>query len=93
MLSDLMTRKIIGIVSPAIPDPSCKMLREGFLGAYQFSRVAVSGEDRFTDQPDKNRWSHVAEALQYAVLRIEAGVRSAQDELPPPPQQGDWGLV
>jgi hypothetical protein len=46
----------------------CKILRKAMNGGYSFRRVAASGEDRFRDVPDKNEFSHVAEALQYLAL-------------------------
>ena len=51
-------------------NPRCKGLRRGFLGGYQFRRMQISGTNRFTEQPDKNRYSHLHDALQYAATRI-----------------------
>jgi hypothetical protein len=48
--------------------PKAKMLRKGLSGGYKYKRLQVSGENRFQDRPDKNRYSHVCEALQYAML-------------------------
>lgn len=62
-----LTRMVDG--NPAfLLDPRCDMLRRGFNGRYQYKRVAVSGADRFRDVPDKNDYSHLADALQYAAL-------------------------
>lgn len=47
-------------------DPSCVNLRKGFQGGYAYRRMQVSGE-RFEDKPDKNQFSHVHDALQYAL--------------------------
>ncbi len=49
-------------------DPSCDMIRRGFNGRYQFKRLAVVGEERFRDVADKNDFSHLHDALQYAAL-------------------------
>ena len=49
-------------------DPRGKTLRKARQGGYGYRRLAVAGEARFTDAPDKNRFSHVAEALQYALV-------------------------
>ena len=46
-------------------DPKVKILRKGFLGGYQFERVQVSGDTRYKDSPQKNRYSHPHDALQY----------------------------
>lgn len=48
--------------------PDCKVLRKACAGAYCFKRVQVLGHERYKDKPDKNEFSHVAEALQYEVL-------------------------
>jgi len=49
-------------------DPGCKNLIAGFEGGYHYKRLAVSGNERFEDRPDKNRFSHVHDALQYMML-------------------------
>ena len=49
-------------------DPSCRTLIRGLGGQYKFKRVQVPGEDRFKDVPDKNKYSHPADALQYACM-------------------------
>jgi len=48
-------------------DPRCKELIKGFEGGYGYRRMQVSGE-RFDDKPDKNRFSHIHDALQYLML-------------------------
>jgi hypothetical protein len=52
-------------------DPSCKVLRSGFGGGYAFRRLRISGEEaRYTDVPDKNKYSHPHDALQYVALEF-----------------------
>jgi hypothetical protein len=46
----------------------CKVLRKAMNGGYAFKRIATSGDERFKDVPDKNPFSHPAEALQYLAL-------------------------
>jgi hypothetical protein len=48
-------------------DPSCVMLRRGFAGGYCYKRMQVSGAERYDDRPDKNKYSHPHDALQYAL--------------------------
>ena len=48
-------------------DPRCKELIKGFDGGYGYRRMQVSGE-RYDDKPDKNRFSHIHDALQYLML-------------------------
>lgn len=48
--------------------PRCRVLRKAFNSGYRLRRVQVANEDRFTDKPEKNQWSHPMDALQYALL-------------------------
>lgn len=48
--------------------PRCEALREGFNSGYRFRKLQVTGDDRYDDKPEKNRFSHVHDALQYALL-------------------------
>jgi hypothetical protein len=62
-----LTRLVDG--KPAlILDPKCDTLRRGFNGRYQYKRLQVTGAERFKDAPDKNDYSHLQDALQYAAL-------------------------
>lgn len=47
--------------------------RKALSGGYHMRRMAVGGEDRFMDKPDKGKYSHVAEAGQYAMLGAGEG--------------------
>lgn len=46
---------------------TCKVLIKGFKSGYARPRVGTVGVIRFADKPDKNRFSHVHEARQYAL--------------------------
>lgn len=49
--------------------PKAQMIRKGFMGAYKYRRIQASGtEERFTLEPDKNKYSHPHDAVQYAAL-------------------------
>lgn len=48
--------------------PGAPMARKALAGGYKYKRMAVSGGDRFQDKPDKGRYSHVGDALQYMML-------------------------
>jgi hypothetical protein len=66
-----LTRLIDG--KPAlIVDPGCDMIRRGFNGRYHFKRLQVVGEERYKDVPDKNDFSHLHDALQYAALHSQS---------------------
>jgi hypothetical protein len=47
--------------------PDCKLLRKACIDGYHYRKLKVAG-DRYDDKPDKNKWSHIAEALQYLLL-------------------------
>ena len=51
----------------------CPFLRKGKIGGYQYKRVQMSGEARFKDKPDKNKYSHPADAEQYLALGFAGG--------------------
>jgi hypothetical protein len=48
-------------------DPSCKMLIEALRSKYRYVKFK-GAVDKFTDKPEKNNWSHVMEAAQYALM-------------------------
>lgn len=50
--------------------PRNKTLRKGFNGQYQYRRMRVVGSERYKTIPDKNKYSHVHDALQYICLEI-----------------------
>lgn len=62
-------RTMIGGEPQFVLHPRCKVLRKGFLGGYKFRRMQVSIE-RYTSKPEKDKYSHPHDALQYAATRI-----------------------
>ncbi len=50
----------------------CPVLRKGFVNGYHFKRLSVSGDERYQDKPNKNRFSHPHDALQYGALKFAA---------------------
>jgi hypothetical protein len=58
-------------------DPCCAVLRKGFNGGYKYRRIQVTGEERYTEEPVKNRYSHPHDALQYVALE-SGGVQAMQ---------------
>lgn len=50
----------------------CVKLRAAMSGKYNFKRVAMHS-DVYADKPNKNEYSHVAEALQYYMLGVGEG--------------------
>jgi hypothetical protein len=66
-VATFLTRMIDGKAGFQL-DPSCIRLRKGFQGGYMFSRIQVSGPERYHDMPVKNEYSHIHDALQYNAL-------------------------
>lgn len=50
----------------------CPTLRRGFTKDYCYNRIAVSGEERYRDKPDKNMSSHPHDGLQYIAMKFAA---------------------
>jgi hypothetical protein len=48
--------------------PKARMIRKGLQGGFCYRRMAVSGSERYTDEPDKNMYSHPVEALEYVLM-------------------------
>ena len=45
-----------------------KMIRKGLAGGFCYKRVMTAGEPKYHDEPDKNKYSHYVEALEYALV-------------------------
>lgn len=48
----------------------CPVLRKGFINGYVFKRLSVSGDERYQDKPNKNKFSHPHDALQYGLMKF-----------------------
>lgn len=53
--------------------PDCRVFRKGLAGGFCYKRIAVSGDAKFRDVPDKNAFSHVCEAGEYLMLGAGEG--------------------
>lgn len=53
--------------------PKCKMWRKGLAGGFCYKRVQVAGDERYKDEPDKNKYSHVCEAGEYGLMAAGEG--------------------
>ena len=49
---------------------NCPTLFKGFVKDYVYARIAVGGEERYKDKPNKNMASHPMDGLGYACLEI-----------------------
>jgi hypothetical protein len=65
-VTSVLTRMVEG-QSGVLIDRRCKELIKGFEGGYHYKRIQVSGE-RYDDKPNKDRFSHIHDALQYLLL-------------------------
>ena len=59
----------LAIIDGLLIDPSCVRLINGFMGGYHYKEIGA-GTGIYQDKPDKNRFSHIHDALQYAMVRI-----------------------
>lgn len=75
--------KLSGGQPALLLDPCCSVLRKGFNGGYKYRRIQVTGEDRYTDEPMKNAYSHPHDALQYVALE-SGGVQATMPQAPGP---------
>lgn len=63
-----LTRMLDGGKPGIVFSPNCIKLRKGMAGAFCYKRIQVSGEEKFRDVPDKNEYSHIVEAAEYALM-------------------------
>lgn len=59
---------------------ACPVIRKGFNGGYKYRRIQVTGEERYTEEPAKNAYSHPHDGLQYVACEI-GGIQAVR---PPP---------
>lgn len=69
----LLTRSVDGDPAMLI-DPSCRDLINALRGGYRY-KVKSSGD--VDDKPEKNKYSHIADAFQYACLHADGNLTGA----------------
>ena len=63
-------------------NPRCETLRRGFMGRYRYARMQTS-QERYTESPEKNSYSHAHDALQYVATRLFGqGLRTFPQQQP-----------
>lgn len=67
-----LNRMIDGKPALILSKRGCPVLYNAFVKDYVYKRVAVSGEERYKDQPDKNMASHISDATQYLCLELSS---------------------
>jgi hypothetical protein len=75
-----LTRMVRGKVGFQL-SPTCTMIRKGFNGGYHYRRLQVSGDERFYNIPEKNKYSHPMDALQYACMYIDNSLSVHQNRI------------
>lgn len=60
-----LTRMIDGAPGYLL-SPKCKYIRKGFNGQFRYKKLNTSGTTRYSEEYDKNIYSHIHEARQYA---------------------------
>lgn len=53
--------------------PACNFLRKGLSGGFHLRRIAVAGDAKYRDKPEKNIYSHVCESAEYLMLGAGEG--------------------
>jgi len=58
----------------------CKLIRKGKMGGYKYRKIQMAGESRFNEKPDKNAYSHIADAEQYLSLGYTYGIHETDED-------------
>jgi hypothetical protein len=57
-----------------VVDPACVTIIEGFAGGYRFEKLRKGDfNTEYKEKPEKNKYSHIHDALQYAALHFYRG--------------------
>jgi hypothetical protein len=86
-----MFRTMAGGEPALLIHPECTVLHRACIDGYHFRKLQVAG-NRFDDKPNKNEFSHVAEALQYLLLgggEGKAHVKRTPSSVPRPARPPD----
>ena len=59
----------------------CPTLRKGFINGYHFKRLSVTGDERYHNKPNKNKFSHPHDSLHYICMKF-AGERVIENKKP-----------
>lgn len=60
----------------------CPILRKGFVSGYHYKRLAIGGDARYQDKPNKNKYSHPHDALQYRLMPFASERLGDNDKKP-----------
>lgn len=76
-----LNRMIDGKPAFVLSKKGCPTLYNAFVKDYVYKQLAVPGEIRYKEKPDKNMASHISDAIQYGCLEF-ASDRIMQDKQP-----------
>ena len=65
-----LNKMVDGKPSFVLDRRNCPSLFKGFVKDYVYARIAVGGEERYKDKPNKNMSSHPMDGLGYACLEL-----------------------
>tara|TARA_R100000808_G_scaffold24763_1_gene58137 strand:+ start:18522 stop:20075 length:1554 start_codon:yes stop_codon:yes gene_type:complete len=65
--------------------PTCFMLKQGFTGGFHYRKLKTPGKTRYAEDWEKNEYSHIHEARQYAYcgmgeIKVVKGKNKRKDE-------------
>jgi hypothetical protein len=79
-VDNFLTKNVEG--KPAFQlSPNCAMLRKGFIGEYKLKKYQGMNE-KFSEVPVKNSFSHVHDALQYGVMVVDRAANIEKTRTP-----------
>ena len=70
------------VIDGMLIDPGATRLINGFMGGYHYKEVGQSS-GIYMDTPEKNRFSHIHDALQYVMVRLVSNKKHK-------PKSGKW---
>ena len=70
----------------------CPVLRKGFINGYVFKRLSVTGDERYQDKPNKNKFSHPHDGQQYGLMKF-ASDRIVENKRPEANKIDMWNPV
>jgi hypothetical protein len=71
----------LGRIDGILIDPGCTRLINGFIGGYHYPEIGTTGT--YATKPEKNKFAHIIESLQYVVLKIVGPGKRVLPPLPP----------
>jgi hypothetical protein len=76
-----LTKLVYGGYPGYVLNKDCRLLRKGKNGGYRYKKIQTAGtEDRYNLKPDKNVYSHPADAEQYLALGYTYGLHVHEED-------------